>query len=141
MLRQAMESPHRLEWLKAIQCELVALQKNGTWKIIDRPTGAKDIFCKWVLKEKRTAKRKVRRFKARLVICGNFDDTLLLYTFASVVDFTIARLIIAVATQKGWVIHQIDYSNAFVQGILTREVLMTVPDLWAVYRQEKCSYY
>ena len=122
-----MESPDKSKWLKAIQSEVNALQKNGTWGIVDRLPGVKVIFCKWALKKERTAKGKVERFKARLVICRNFDDATFSYTFVLVADFTIVRLMVAVAAQRGWLIHQVDNDNAFLQGVLTRKVYMTAP--------------
>ena len=54
-LRMAMESPEALEWKKAIKSELDSLEKNRTWDIVDKPSKARAIFCKWVLKKKRTA--------------------------------------------------------------------------------------
>ena len=85
---------------------------------MDRPHGEKVIHCKWVLKRKRNADGDVVKHKARLVICGNFDEDPIKSTFAPVVDFTIVRLLLAIAAQKKWHVHQVDYSNAFLQGYL-----------------------
>ena len=128
-LRMAMESPEALEWKKAIKSELDSLEKNRTWDIVDKPSKARAIFCKWVLKKKRTADGEISRYKARLVICGNLDNSPIAHTFAPVVDFTIVRLVLAIAAQKRWLIHQVDYSNAFLQGDLEREVYMVVPKM------------
>ena len=99
-LRMAMESPDALEWKKAIKSELNSLEKNRTWDIVDKPSKARAIFCKWVLKKKRTADGEISRYKARLVICGNLDNSPIAHTFAPVVDFTIVRLVLAIAAQK-----------------------------------------
>ena len=50
-LRMAMEFSEALEWKKAIKSELDSLEKNRTWDIVDKPSKARAIFCKWVLKE------------------------------------------------------------------------------------------
>ena len=57
----------------------------------------------------------------------NQESETLTETFAPVVDFTIVRLVLAIAAQKNWHIHQVDYSSAFLQGKLDREVYMSIP--------------
>ena len=128
-LRMAMESDDAENWKVAIQSELNSLQKTGTWSFVDKPKNAKAILCKWVLKKKRKADGEVSRYKARLVICGNLDNAPIAHTFAPVVDFTVVRLVLAVAAQRKWLVHQVDYSNAFLQGRLDRKVYMTVPTM------------
>lgn len=99
------------------------------WEIVDLPKKSKDIFCMWILKKNRTAEGEISRYKARLVICDNQDDATLVNTFSPVMDFTVVRLILAVASQKGWLIHQVYYSNAFIQGKIDQKVYMSVPEM------------
>jgi len=35
-------------WKQAMHVELLALEKTGTWKIVDFPPHAKHIGCKWI---------------------------------------------------------------------------------------------
>lgn len=128
-LRMAMESDESKKWKIAVKEELRSLEESNTWDIVDRPKKGNVIRCMWVLKKKRNADGEVSRYKARLVICGNQDKETLTHTFAPVVDFTVVRLILAVSAQRRWLIHQVDYSNAFLQGKLDRDVFMYVPDL------------
>lgn len=130
-LEEAISSAEKHEWEHAIREELASLDRTGTWNIVDRPKEAKVVPCKWVLKRKRNASGSVLKYKARLVICGNMDDGDVYSTFAPVVDITVIRLMLAIAAQKQWEVHQIDYSNAFLQGTLDREVYMTVPKFTA----------
>ncbi len=44
-------------------------------------------------------------------------------------DFTIVRLLLSIAVQKDWHVHQMDFSNMFLQGTLKREVWMQPPKL------------
>ena len=37
-----------LEWNKAVFEEIKALEKNGTWELVDLPRGKTTIGCKWV---------------------------------------------------------------------------------------------
>lgn len=126
-LRSALEGDESDKWKLAIKDELTALQNMNTWKIINKPPKVKVIYCKWVLRKKRTADGLLAKYKARLVICGNRDTDTVHETYAPVVDFTIVRLILAIAVQRGWLIHQVDYSNAFLQGDLNRTVYMEIP--------------
>eukprot|EP00253_Pinus_taeda_P012712 PITA_12712 len=55
------------EWKKVMQKEYDAFIKNGTWKLVDPPLGAKPIGCKWVYKNKYKFDGSLDKNKARLV--------------------------------------------------------------------------
>ncbi|CAH9079281.1 unnamed protein product [Cuscuta epithymum] len=50
--------------------EMNALNLNGTWDLVDFPTGKKSIGCKWVFVVKVNTNGSVARLKARLVAKG-----------------------------------------------------------------------
>ncbi|KAL0405993.1 UNVERIFIED_CONTAM: Retrovirus-related Pol polyprotein from transposon TNT 1-94 [Sesamum latifolium] len=58
------------KWRNAMDAEIEAIEKNGTWELIDRPKGAKTVGVKWVYKTKFNEKGEVDKFKARLVVKG-----------------------------------------------------------------------
>ncbi|PNX87650.1 retrovirus-related Pol polyprotein from transposon TNT 1-94 [Trifolium pratense] len=58
------------EWIDAMNSELEALHRNGTWSIIDSPAHIKPIGSKWVFKIKHKADGSIERYKARLVAKG-----------------------------------------------------------------------
>jgi len=58
------------KWKNAMDAEIEATKKNGSWELIDRPKGAKVVGVKWVNKTKLNEKGKVDKFKARLVVKG-----------------------------------------------------------------------
>ncbi|XP_050890965.1 uncharacterized protein LOC127096440 [Lathyrus oleraceus] len=57
-------------WMKAMDEEIHAIEKNNTWELTILPEGKKPIGVKWVYKTKYNPKGEVNRFKARLVAKG-----------------------------------------------------------------------
>ncbi len=49
---EAMSSPERKEWMKAMKKELDSHQEMETWELTKMPAGEKAIRCKWVFKTK-----------------------------------------------------------------------------------------
>ncbi|KAK1439791.1 hypothetical protein QVD17_05611 [Tagetes erecta] len=116
-------------WREAMQKEIKALEKNGTWTLEDLPKGKRAIDSKWVYKIKFKPNGEVERYKARLVAKGftqmegvDYHDT-----FAPVAKLVTVRTLLAVAVKKDWFIHQLDVNNAFLHGDLDEEVYMKIP--------------
>lgn len=116
-------------WCDAMDNELQALERNGTWTIEDLPKDKKALGCKWVYKIKRKSDETVERFKERIVILGNHQIAGIDYneTFAPVAKMVTVKVFLAVATAKEWELHQMDVHNAFLQGDLNEEVFMKLP--------------
>ncbi|GKU94299.1 hypothetical protein SLEP1_g7814 [Rubroshorea leprosula] len=55
------------KWKHAMDEEIKAIQKNGTWELVTPPEGQKAIGMKWVYKVKKNVQGKVEKYKARLV--------------------------------------------------------------------------
>ena len=95
---QALNNPHRDEWLKAMKEEISAIESNQTWSLVDLPEHRKAIGCKWVFKIKRDENGNIARFKARLVAQGfnqkfgvDYDEV-----FAPVARSTTLRVLLSV---------------------------------------------
>ncbi|GLT43009.1 hypothetical protein SLA2020_169860 [Shorea laevis] len=126
-LQDAMSSE---EWKTAMQEELNMIEKNATWKLVDRPTNKNVIGVKWVYKVKLNSDGSLNKCKARLVVKGysqlaGIDFT---ETFAPVARFDTIRLLFAMAAQKGWLIYQLDVKSAFLNGELKEEIYIEQPD-------------
>ena len=118
------------EWVKAMKVELEALEKANTWTIQDHPpNNKKPIGCRWVYKVKTKSDGTLERFKARLVAKGYSQEYGIDYeeTFAPVARMTTVRILIALASIKGWHIFQMDVKNVFLNGTLAEEVYMDPP--------------
>jgi hypothetical protein len=109
--------------------EMVALDANVTWELVALPKDKKAIGCKWVYKVKHNADGFVSRYKARLVAKGYAQTYGIDYeeTYSRVAKMTTVRAIIAMATTKGWSLHQMDVKNVFLHGDLQEEVYMEQP--------------
>lgn len=58
------------KWVTAMNNELEALERNGTWDLVLLPPEKQIVGCKWVYKIKYLANGKIERFKARPVAKG-----------------------------------------------------------------------
>ena len=58
------------KWIEAMDEEIKSIEKNNTWELVDLPEGKEVIRIKWVYNNKRNAKGKIERHKARLDVKG-----------------------------------------------------------------------
>ncbi|GJT04945.1 cysteine-rich receptor-like protein kinase 8 [Tanacetum coccineum] len=128
--RQAIADP---KWCKAMDVELQALEKNGTWELTHLPPGKKAIGSHWIYKTKLKADGTEDKKKTRIVVQGNRQKHGVDYkeTFTHVAKMVTLRSLLAVAALKGWFTCQIDVSNAFLHGDLFEEVYMRLPQGYA----------
>ena len=84
----------------------------------------KPINVKWIDKTKLRPKCEVERFKARLLAKGFVPKTGLDYqeTYTHVARIETIRLLMALATFKGWKMQQLDVKSIFLNGSLKEEV-------------------
>ena len=45
-VKESIQSPEQLQWQKAMQVEINALEKNGTWRLVPLANGKNVISCK-----------------------------------------------------------------------------------------------
>ena len=109
-----------LEWEQAMQSKHQSLLKNNTWVLSDLPPGKKPIGCKWVYKIKYKSDGTLDKYKARLVAKGFSQRWGIDYeeTFAPTTKMSTIKLVLAMATQFGWKVHQMDVKSAFLNGDL-----------------------
>nr|GEY82273.1 retrovirus-related Pol polyprotein from transposon TNT 1-94 [Tanacetum cinerariifolium] len=102
------------------------------------PKGQKAIGVKWVYKAKKNAKGEVENYKARLVAKGYKQKHGIDYeeVFAPVSHLETIRMIIAIASQHKWKIHQMDAKSAFLNGLLEEEVYVEQPEGYVAKGQE-----
>ncbi|CAN1158567.1 Retrovirus-related Pol polyprotein from transposon TNT 1-94 [Linum perenne] len=126
-IAEAMQIP---KWKQAVQEEIAALEKNQTWKIVTLPPGKRKVDCKWIFTTKYNSDGSVERYKARLVARGFTQSFGIDYqeTFAPVAKLNTVRILLSLAVNEDWPLFQMDVKNAFLNGNLTEEVYMNIPE-------------
>jgi hypothetical protein len=143
---EVVNRPNGQLWTEAVDKELDSLDRAGTWDVVDKVEGGKEVGSKWVFKVKRLADRSINKFKARRVAQGftqcpgfDFDET-----YAPVVDFDSLRLLLAITAVQRWHPQGVDVKSAFLYGDLEEEIYMTLPDgrreKGKIARLRKCIY-
>jgi hypothetical protein len=118
------------EWKNAMNEEYESIMKNETWELTKLPENKVPIGCKWLYKTKFNANGSIDKYKARLVAKGYSQKEGIDYedTFAPVAKLNTIRVMIALATQHNWKIHQLDVKSAFLNGDLKEEVYLVQPE-------------
>ncbi|RVW87051.1 Retrovirus-related Pol polyprotein from transposon RE1 [Vitis vinifera] len=130
------------KWWAAMQDELNMIEKNNTWELVDRSSHKKPIGVKGVYRTKLNLDGSINKYKARLVVKGyeqmlgvDFSET-----FAPITRLDTIRMLLAIATQKGWRIYQLDVKSAFLNGYLEEEIFFEQPEGFYVKGKEDKVY-
>jgi transposase InsO family protein len=148
-LQDALRREDRELWINAMTDEIISLQENDTWELVERPKDRKVINTRWVFHIKRRIDGSIEKRKGRFVAKGytqlpgiDFNET-----YAPVVSHTAIRLIIALATQYDFTIHQMDVKSAFLHGKIDMELYIEQPEMFEerdrkawVYKLKKGLY-
>eukprot|EP01018_Ginkgo_biloba_P014420 Gb_10191 [translate_table: standard] len=134
--KEAKEDQH---WVDAMKVEYNALIKNKTWRLVELSKEKKKIGCKWVFRMKYKADGTINKHKARFVVKGyaqkeGIDSE---ETFTPTAKMITIRLVLAIAAQLGWKVHQMDVKSSFLNGDLKEEVYMQQPEGFEVKGKEK----
>lgn len=128
---EAMASSERELWKGYTDEEMVSLNKNHTWDLVDRPVKKKVIGCKWVFKRKLGIPGIERaRHKSRLVAKGysqregiDFQEI-----FSPVVKHVTIRLMLSAVALFNLELEQMDVKTAFLHGTLEEKIYMEHPE-------------
>lgn len=125
---EAMERSDAREWKEAINRELAELHENNTWTESEVPKGEKSISSRWVFKIKNTNAGE-KEYKARLIARGfeQRESFELSEIYAPVARLPTFRLFIAIATELGIPVYQMDVRSAFLYGDIKEDVYMKLP--------------
>nr|GEY33698.1 retrovirus-related Pol polyprotein from transposon TNT 1-94 [Tanacetum cinerariifolium] len=126
------------KWRQAMEEEIKSIEKNDTWELTTLLKGQKAIGVKWVYKAKKNAKGEVEKYKARLVAKGYKQKHGIDYeeVFSLVARLETIRMIIDIAAQYRWKIHQMVVKSVFLNGLLEEGVYVEQPEGYVTKGQE-----
>ena len=120
------------EWKNTMNKEYESMMKNETCELTEPPENKVPIQCKWLYKTKFHADGSIDKYKARLVAKGYSQKEGIDYedTFTPVAKLNTIRVMIALATQHNWKIHQLDVKYSFLNGDFKNKFIwLSVKDL------------
>jgi hypothetical protein len=127
--KQAMQSPEKDNWMKAIAVELNNLKEMGVWALGQLPPGKKELNGHWVFATKPDEGARVR-YRARFVAQGftqvagvDFNTT-----FAFTATFVLLRLLLTIAATNKWPVHSFDFVTAYLNSLIDEEVWIKPPE-------------
>lgn len=128
-LGEALRCSEAPRWLDARLEELEGLSRLGVWKLVEKPPDITPLRSHWIFALKLNPDNTIDRFKARLVVDGSQQKHGIDYedTFASTAGRTTVRVFAAMGVVRGWVVHQLDVSQAFLNAPIDRDVYMYQP--------------
>ena len=90
-------------WVKAMNEEYIALQKNHTWDLVPLFKDMNLVGCKWIFRVKYNADSSILKYKARLVAKGFHQTPGVNYaeTFSPIVKIPAIRVLFALAATYG----------------------------------------
>ena len=94
------------------------------------PQGKHVIPGTWALKIKRFPGGRLRKFKGRFCARGDRQVEGVDYfeKWAPTVSWATVRILLCLTLSQGWVTKQVDFSNAFVQATLKKDVYVSLPE-------------
>ncbi|MBE3046303.1 hypothetical protein IMZ48_27955 [Candidatus Bathyarchaeota archaeon] len=118
-LQQARKRPNfESTWLPAMQHQLKALLSRGVWELVTLPEGALLLPGQWVFDVKTDELGNVVRYRARWVVCGNYQTG---YweprdKFAAVAHLTSMRVFFAYVAAEDLECQTFDFDTAFLEA-------------------------
>ena len=104
--------------------EIVAIEKNETWDLVDLHANKTSIGVKWVYKTKPNEKGELEKHKEIFVLKGYAQQYGIDYdeTFSLVARMDTIRVVLSIEAQNQWPKYQMDVKYSILNGILEEEV-------------------
>jgi hypothetical protein len=139
---QAIQSPQAAHWIAAMEDQIGKLTEKNTWEIVKRPPNVTPLPGKWVYDLKLDANGYISQYRARWVVCGNFQkigrdfDTV----HAPVSTESAIKLVLSLIAIWDLEWEQFDVTAAYLHAALgKRQIYMRQPIGFAVEGDWACQ--
>ena len=105
------------EWKAAFEAQMKSFDDLHTWELVFPEPGENVLPGKWVLDIKTDVEGEVLRYRARWVVCGNYEETdqwEMQDIYAAVANSTIVRLFLWLVATEDLECHQFDICTAYL---------------------------
>lgn len=138
-LDEALASCDREAWLDATVSEVCSLLEKGTFRVVDKPDRP-IVKSRWVFKRKVDAFGNFLKHKTRLVAKGFLQKFGVDFTdvFSPVTKLSTLRVLLSHVAAFDLDLRHVDVRTAFLNGTLTEEVYIEVPDGLKDLYPDKC---
>ncbi|CAI7859006.1 unnamed protein product [Closterium sp. NIES-54] len=125
---EAIEGPYSSQWQAAMDAEMASWKSTGTYVDEVPPPRANIVSGMWILRVKRQP-GSPPIFKARYVARGfsQRHGVDFFQTFSPTPKMTTLRVLLLVAAQRDYELHSLDFTTAFLQGSLHKEIWLCRP--------------
>ncbi|CAI7885478.1 unnamed protein product [Closterium sp. NIES-54] len=125
---EAVSGPWASYWISAEEAEMASYRSTGTYVDAVPPPGTNVVTGMWLYKVKRLPGAPPV-FKARYVARGfsQREGVDFFQTFAPTPKMTTLRVLLHIAAQRGYKLHSLDFSTAFLQGSLHEQIWVRRP--------------
>ena len=123
--REVIEADDHGKWVTTMEQEIESLDRNQIWTLFDLSKDSKVIGCKWIFQKKGN-----QQYKARLVAKRYDQKESIDYNkiFSHVVKHTSIQWLLAIVTQGGLELEQLDMKTTFLRGGLEERIYMKQPE-------------
>ncbi|CAI7785432.1 unnamed protein product [Closterium sp. NIES-53] len=124
----AAAGPYSSQWQAAMDAEKASWKSTGTYVDEVPPPGANIVSGMWIFRVKRPP-GSPPVFKARYVAqsFSHRHGVDFFHTFSPTPKMTTLRVLLHVAAQRDYELHSLDFSTAFLQGSLDKEIWLRRP--------------
>ncbi|CAI7773168.1 unnamed protein product [Closterium sp. NIES-53] len=125
---EAIAGEYSSQWQTAMDAEMASWKSTGTYVDEVPPPGANIVSGMWIFRVKRPL-GSPPVFKARYVARGfsQREGVDFFHTFSPTPKMTTLRVLLHVAAQRDYELHSLDFSTAFLQGSLHKEIWLRRP--------------
>ena len=138
--REAVSSSDSEKWRQAMDEEMKSLKENNTFEVVELPHGKRTVGGRWVYAIKPSVEEDI--YKARYVAKG-FSQTYgvdYFSTFAPTTRLSTIRMVIQIAVQCNYLIHQMDVKSAYLNAPIDCEVYMDQPKGYEIISKDGKKY-